>query len=246
MPIVSSLAATVRKFIFASEEACQLSDLRRSNILFSQGNAAEKLYFVDSGLIKLTRTNGLGGRIILSVRGVNDLLGEEALSADGAVYKAEAEVISAAQVLQIDRQALHRFISTNSEVAEPLLTYALGSRDEMAEKVELLCLHDVEYRVLYYLARLCEVVAQTVDGAGFQIPITQLELADMIGATRETTSTVLNQLERRGLLQLSRRMLTVPALAAVQEALGRVHEVPPTQAKGAERAIASDLISSRN
>jgi len=52
---------------------------------------------------------------------------------------------------------------------------------------------------------------QPPNGDGYQIPITQLELADLIGATRETTSTTLNQLERRGLLKLSRRLLTVPS-----------------------------------
>jgi CRP/FNR family transcriptional regulator len=81
----------------------------------------------------------------------------------------------------------------------------------LAQKVELLCLHDVEYRILYYLADLATLVGPSKDDEGYQLPITQAELADLIGATRETTSTTLNQLERKGLVKLSRRLLTIPS-----------------------------------
>ena len=75
--------------------------------------------------------------------------------------------------------------------------------------MELLCLHDVEYRILHYLAELSKLVKPLENGEGYPLPITQLELADLIGATREPTSTTLNQLERRWLLKLSRRLLTI-------------------------------------
>ena len=88
----------------------------------------------------------------------------------------------------------------------------------LAQKVELLCLHDVEYRILHYLAELSAIVKPLNDGGGYQLPITQLELADLIGATRETTSTTLNQLERRGLVKLSRRLLTIPSPVTLRTA----------------------------
>ena len=56
--------------------------------------------------------------------------------------------------------------------------------------------------------------------------MTQLELADLIGATRETTSTTLNQLERRGLLKLSRRLLTVPSAEELRSAAAARVTVP--------------------
>lgn len=82
---------------------------------------------------------------------------------------------------------------------------------ELSKRVELLCLRDVEFRIVNYLARLSQLVPSSEEG--YKIPITQLELASAIGATRETTSTTLNQLERRSLLKLGRRNIFVlPAL----------------------------------
>lgn len=203
-----------------------MPELRRSTLLFSQDQIAESLYLVESGLVKLTRTSPAGGRIILAIRGAGDLLGEETLGGDSEQYTSEAEVISGATVYRIPKADLHRLVTKHPELANALLSYLIANRNGLAEKVEMLCLHDVEYRVLHYVGKLCSVVSKGVDGAGYQIPITQLELADLIGATRETTSTVLNQLERRGLLHLSRRMLTIDSLEGIKGALQQVHEAP--------------------
>ena len=208
---MSSLAQAVRKSAVASPEVNRISGLRRSTSLFSQGKPADALYLIEEGLVKLTRMDGSGKRIILTIRGPGHLVGDEALADLAMTYYAEAEVLTAATVFRIPRDVLVSALANNSELISALITYLLERRMALAEKVELLCLHDVEYRILHYLAELAALVKPGDKGEGYHLPITQLELADLIGATRETTSTTLNQLERRGLVHLSRRMLTIPA-----------------------------------
>ncbi len=222
---MTSLLAAVRSTVLSGPEVTRLSALRRGTALFSQDQTADSVYLIDNGLIKITRTNKNGGRIILTIRGPGQLVGEEALAEGAAAYYAEAEVLTPATTFRIPREAFVRVLVDNGELASALVTYLLERRLALAEKVELLCLHDVEYRILHYLAELSSLVSPMPDNEGHQIPITQLELADLIGATRETTSTTLNQLERRGLVRLSRRMLTVPSPTALQgAALARVNQ----------------------
>lgn len=161
--------------------------------------------------MKLTRTNDLGDRIILSISGPGDLVGEEVMSADSSQYQADAEVLTSATLYRIPRETLQRVLTQNGELASSVIDFLLGRRKMLAQKVELLCLHDVEYRILFYLADLATLVGPSPEDEGYQLPITQAELADLIGATRETTSTTLNQLERKGLVKLSRRLLTIPS-----------------------------------
>ncbi len=208
---VTSLANAVRNSLLVAPEVSRLSHVRRSTALFSQGQMADAVYFIEEGLVKLTRTSDAGGRIILTIRGGGHLVGEEALVLEASPYYAEAEVLTAATICRIPRDVVFRSLHTDPQFTSELLSYLLKRRLALAEKVELLCLRDVEYRILHYLAELSELVKPNEDGEGHQLPITQLELADLIGATRETTSTTLNQLERRGLLKLSRRMLTIPS-----------------------------------
>ena len=208
---VSSLASVMRTMLLPQGEVSRLASIRRSTSLFSQGQKAEALYFVDDGLIKLTRTNENGDHIILGICGSGELIGEEVLSEEMPVYQAEAEALSPSSLYRISREALKEILRTNSEFATALIDYLVHRKCALARKVELLCLHDVEYRILQYLADLSGLVKPVATSDGYQLPITQAELADLIGATRETTSTTLNQLERKGLVKLSRRLLTVPS-----------------------------------
>lgn len=212
------LANAIRSALLPRAEIVRLTALRRSSVLFSSAQPADSLYFLETGLVKLTRTNREGGRIILEICGPGDVVGEECLDDGQPVYYADAEVLNTATVARIPKDLFARAVVTQSDLARGFIAYLLGRRKAFAEKVELLCLHGVEYRLLVYLAELSALVKESTDGGGYQLPLTQLELADLIGATRETTSTTLNQLERRGLIRLSRRLVTVPSPALLRDA----------------------------
>ena len=215
---MNSLASAIQHALLPLPGVTRLTTLRRGSALFAQGQPAESLYFIAEGLVKLTRSNDSGGRIILTMRGAGHVIGEEALASPHEVYYTDAEVLTPAVAYNIPRAVVSQALSTDHQLASALIGYLLERRMALAEKVELLCLRDVEYRILHYLAELSAVVTPVIDGEGYQLPITQLELADLIGATRETTSTTLNQLERRGLIKLSRRMLTVPSPEQLRDA----------------------------
>lgn len=227
-----SLRPAVQDRIRALPGVSLLASLERCTPIFSQSQPAEIVYLIQDGLLKLTRSNGARGRVILSICGPGQLIGEEALCAENRYYT-EAMTINTASVHRIPREVLLNALMSDGELSKELIDYILGRKSILAEKVELLCLHDVEYRILHYLAQLATLLPAIANGDGFQIPITQLELADLIGATRETTSTTLNQLERRGLLKLSRRLLTVPSPDNLRSAAAaRVSASPAHSSQG--------------
>lgn len=231
---MNSVEPTIRGVLLQIPEVESMLDLRRSTILYSQDQSADFLYYLEEGLAKMTRTNHAGDRIILSIRGRGDLVGEEVLGGEQSQYDTEVEILTPANVYRIPRMALKAAVGDHADWGLLLISYLLERKKALALKVELLCLHDVEYRVLHFLADLATLVKPLADGSGSQIPITQLELADLVGATRETTSTTLNQLERRGLIKLSRRMLTVPSSEVLRSAAraGNTQRPHPEEAGG--------------
>jgi CRP/FNR family transcriptional regulator len=195
--------------LLSEPDVSRFGDLRRSASLFSQGDKADAIFFIEDGLIKHTRTNAFGGRLILSVYGPNDLVGEESLIGGDDGYLADAEALSPSIVYKIPRETFRRVNAEHPELGDAFLRHLLAIKQCFAYKVELMCLHDVEERILYYLENLSKLVKQDEEESGYPLPLTQLELADLVGATRETTSTTLNQLEKRGFVKLQRRLLTV-------------------------------------
>src|SRR5436309_3700833 len=163
-------------------EVESMLDLRRSTTLFSQDQLADSVYFLEEGLAKMTRTNAAGDHIILCIRGRGDLVGEEVLSDEDGRYATEVEILTPANVYRIPRAALRAALAAHADWALAFIGYILEKKRALAHKVELLCLHDVEYRVLHFLADLALLVKPRGDGSGSQIPITQLELADLVGA----------------------------------------------------------------
>jgi CRP-like cAMP-binding protein len=92
---------------------------------------------------------------------------------------------------------------------------------EVELRVELITFARVEVRLLSLLADLAgSSMPDPIPPAdGIQIPLSQAEIAQLIGATRETASTTLNQLERRGLLRLGRRQIEVLSVEGLLGAL---------------------------
>ena len=73
-------------------------------------------------------------------------------------------------------------------------------------------------RLIFYLDELARI-GQPADAGGTSlIHISQNELASLVGATRETTSTTLNTLAREGLISLGHRLVVIPSLDALRNA----------------------------
>jgi CRP/FNR family transcriptional regulator len=175
--------------------------------LFHQLQEANGVFFVESGLVKLTRVCNDGSKLILSVAGSHQLIGEECLTHGAGSYLAASACLTDVTGYHVPLAGLKRLLGV-PEFAAALVSYIIGRNREFTHKVELLSLRDVEHRVLYGLAALAALVKPNTDGSTFPIPMTQAEIASFIGATRETTSTMLSRLKNRHLLTLSRRLVT--------------------------------------
>lgn len=91
---------------------------------------------------------------------------------------------------------------------------------DIERRIESILYARVEVRILSLLVELAETTirAEGLPAESVSIPLSQSEIAQLIGATRETASTTLNRLERRGLLRLGRRQIEVASLEALRSA----------------------------
>lgn len=204
---MTTLASTVRSVLLSASEIGSPHKLRRDSILFRQDQDGMGVFLIDAGLVKLTRTSNDGSKLILSVLGPHQLLGDECLMQGSGKYFAEYACVTDVSGFHVPLSALRRLI-TVPELAISFLSYVLARNREFGHKVEMLALRDVEHRILYGLATLAALVKPNGNGASYPIPMTQAELASFVGATRETTSTTLSLLKNRHLVSLSRRLIT--------------------------------------
>jgi CRP/FNR family cyclic AMP-dependent transcriptional regulator len=214
---LTSLAAIVRSQVVGLDGVTKFSPNRRFASLYSEGSPADTIFFVESGLVKIHRRGEEGKEIILQIIAPGELFGEQALGMDHT-RAVSAEVLQEGLIFAIPRDLFLGFCESHPEMWRHIAMLAINRKRDLEKKIELLCLRDVEYRILYYLAELALTIGQKAEEHEHSIPLSQGELASLIGATRETTSTTLNTLARRGLVRLGRRQLILSSLEGVRSA----------------------------
>lgn len=214
----AALSKTIREELVHLDGVRKHAPTRRAMSLYSAESPSETVFFVDSGFVKIMRRGKDGKEVLISIIPPGQIFGETTLFMGGQRLFS-AEVMQEGVIYEIPRDLFVSFCDAHPEMWKHLSElFALRQRD-LEQKVSLLCLYDVESRILHYLASLASVFGvSATNGQEYSLPLSQSELASLIGATRETTSTTLNALARRGLVRLGRRLLIVSSAAAVRAA----------------------------
>jgi len=214
---VNALATAIREELIVTEGVRKIILSRRTSAIYSSGTPANHVYFLDSGLVKLERVTDVNREILVTVVAAGDVFGEQAISGDG-VFTSSARVLESGIAYSIPTDVFQRFCERRPDVWRLVTQHLVSRNDELERKIEHLCHSDVRERLVFYLQELARVTPSH-DPAGSIIHISQNELASLVGATRETTSTTLNALARRGLISLGHRMVMIPSLENLRESM---------------------------
>ncbi|RCV49848.1 Crp/Fnr family transcriptional regulator [Marinitenerispora sediminis] len=183
--------------------------LGRGQTLFSEGDEGDRLYVILSGKVKLTRTAVDGRENLLMVLGPGEMFGELSLF-DPRPRTASAVAVTDAVLAGLGHDDLRPFISSQPEVAVHLLK-ALAARlrrtnDVMADLV----FTDVPGRVAKALLDLAERFGKEgEDGLHVHHDLTQEELAQLVGASRETVNKALAEFALRGWLRIEAKAVVL-------------------------------------
>jgi len=183
--------------------------LDRGERLFAEGDTGDKLYIILSGKIKLTKAAPDGRENLLSVHGPGEMFGELSLF-DPIPRTSSATAVTNAQLAGIAHDDLRSWLSTRPEVAMHMLQ-ALAQRLRRINDVKAdLVFTDVPGRVAKALLDLSERFGvQTPDGVQVNHDLTQEELAQLVGASRETVNKALADFAARGWIQLAAKSVLV-------------------------------------
>lgn len=211
IPIFSSLDEEDRTSL---TERINRQSFPKGSVLFRRGEPGNALYIIIRGQIRIFSSTRQGNEITLALLGPGEFFGEMALL-DGQPRSANAETTEETELHFLDRDNFFSFLM-NKESALRAILCALSSRlrrtDDLLTEAYFL---QISHRLARKLVELHERVA-TAEDALIPIRVTQLELAGMIGATRESVNKELNILRKKGLVQISRNRITVLDLARLK------------------------------
>jgi len=176
--------------------------------VFHEGDDSDACYVVRSGDLRVTREHSDGRAIALATLSSGDFFGELAML-DGGARSASVETLSDAELLALPASDMRRVIAAHGEIAAKLIVALTRRLRETNERVARQSFQTVPSRVAGVLAQLIAEEAIPEDRDGITIRMTQADLAQLAGTSRESVSRFLATLERAGVVAVGRGRVTI-------------------------------------
>ncbi|HUW65631.1 MAG TPA: Crp/Fnr family transcriptional regulator [Spirochaetia bacterium] len=181
----------------------------KRRIIFMEGEPGEAVFFLKSGRIKIAKTTPDGREHILHYIQPGEVFAEVVLFGD-QTYPASAEVMEDSLIGLVRNRDMEALLIKSPSIGVALLKLMARRLREAQAKINSLA-HQDSYRrmtgMLLDLARTYGVQAEK--GTCIDINLTNQELANLIGTTRETANRILNDFRRSGVLEVDRQKITI-------------------------------------
>lgn len=189
---------------------------RRGEVIFHLGDPGDALFVVTAGAVKISLPSETGDEAILATLRPGDFFGELALL-DGAPRSATAAALEPTETLVLPRDRFRDLIATEPAIRDALLAALAKELRRLTLHVEELHFLDIAGRLAARLARLSEEQGSTqADGSiRLDAPITQSDLAAMVGCTRQSVNKLLGLFVDDGLVRLERDAIVITNLAGL-------------------------------
>ena len=184
-------------------------ELPRGRSIFAEGEPGDRLYVIGRGSVKLGRRSPDGRENLLSVLGPGEMFGELSLF-DPGPRTASATAVNDAVLFELGHEELISWLETHPPVAKHLLAALAHRLRRTNEILGDLVFADVPGRVAKALLELSTRFGEpTDDGLRVSHGLTQEELAQLVGASRETVNKALADFTARGWIRREGRSVVL-------------------------------------
>lgn len=195
----------VSTFLASTGQGRRMVRVKAKQALFTQGQAANAVFYLHAGRAKLTVVAKTGKEATITMLNAGDFVGEESIAAVAGLHMATASAITACTALRIERHEMMRAMHAEHSLSDRFLAFLLvRSMRTQADLVDQL-FNSSEKR----LARILLLMAEfgTANEPVTTIPqITQETLAEMIGTTRSRVSFFMNRFRKMGFIEYNGRI----------------------------------------
>jgi CRP-like cAMP-binding protein len=182
-----------------------LLELKKKRTLFSQGDAADSIFFVQQGRLRLTVVSKNGKEATIALLGPGDFIGEDCVAAAHSKRLATAVSITECALLQIQREEMLRVLHREHALSDVFCTFLLARNARIQEDLIDQMFNSSEKR----LARILLLLAQFGKEGKPETVIPNLShqmLAEMIGTTRSRVTFFMNRFRKLGFVEYNGEM----------------------------------------
>lgn len=193
-------------------QAGQRKLFAKNEFIFKAGDSGRNVYFLQQGRVKICQPAQEGKDVLLWFCFAGDMFGMAEVAQGGGrvVY---AQTCEASEVLVLSQAELTDYLQTHSAAALLIMQVLAGRLRALGDVIVNLINDDAQTRIIKLMLRLATRHGVRVDqDIHLDIQLTHQEIADMVGTTRQTVTSVLSQLQRQGLVRLENRRIRIDSM----------------------------------
>lgn len=187
--------------------------MEKGSLLFQEGAPAEELYIIKRGMLQLSKSIPDGRELTLRICSEGDLAGEANLFMPSSKYYLSAKVTESGEVAVILKEHLEEQLSKDHDLAVEFMRWMSIQHLKTQTKFRDLVLHGKKGALYSILIRLSNSYGREVeDGIILDLPLTNQELANFCGTSREVVNRLLSDLRRSGIISVKKGIITIHEL----------------------------------
>lgn len=208
------------------KELLRLADKKfkseKGTYLFQEGMEARELYIILSGRVQISKVTSDGRELSLRICGENDLCGELTLFIDNPKYLLSAKVLEEVEVASIRKDVIEKEIFQNSALAFEFMKWMSDHFRKTQTKFRDLVLNGKRGALFSTLIRMSNSYGvELKDGSILiDLPLTNQELANFCGTSRESTNRILSELKRDHIISIKKGKISILNLQYLKEEIG--------------------------
>ncbi len=196
--------------IAAIGHATTMTRCRPGQVILSPNDPPDRIHILKKGTVRVYRVTPDGKQLTLDIYEKGTILGDMRLLGQDRVPEAYAETIDAAVICTITPDELRRLVERYPIIGVNIITFLSRRLQEAERELEAMAYQRVGQRLARKLVDLAQRFGvETVRGTLIQARLTQQELAEMIGTTRETLAHTLADFRRRDLLDTAHHQVVI-------------------------------------
>jgi CRP-like cAMP-binding protein len=184
--------------------------------VFAKGSPGQSLMAVLRGSIKISSLSDEGKEIVFGIINAGEIFGEIAVL-DGEERSADATAMTDCELLVLNRRDFLHLLETRADLCMILLRILCRRLRQTSEQVEDVMFRHLESRVAKALLQLAESVGlHGLQSASVELHVSQRELGNMAGGSRESVNRILQNRHRQGLIDLGKESVLIRDLEALR------------------------------
>jgi CRP-like cAMP-binding protein len=193
----------------------------RGTFLFQEGMVAEELYVIMSGKVQISKITADGRELSLRICGENDICGELTLFTDNPRYLLSAMVLEEGDVYAIRKDVIESEIFQNSKLAFEFMKWMSDHFRKTQTKFRDLVLNGKRGALFSTLIRMSNSYGiPKGDEILIDLPLTNQELANFCGTSRESTNRILSELKKDDIISIKKGKISILDLQYLKDEIG--------------------------